>query len=180
MSCTPGAASPSTLCNLAHTLSVLGRAKEGLGPLEEAIEVAQRVGSPRSEALARGNLGILRTDERDFPEARAQLDAAVELAIGVDPRFEGALRASRARWSMLVGENADVDRAKARDLLSRVGDQEELDKLTVTDAMAWGREGSVDDGLTLLDTLSTEGHPVLARRVEEARELLGRLKSGHG
>ena len=168
------------LCNLAHSLAVLDRGEEGLAPLREAIELAQRIGSPRSEALARGNIGILHIDAGNWDEAKPELDAAVELAKGVDPRFEGGLRSARARWAVLTGADATEDRVEGRALLTRVGDADELTKLTVIDAMALGRRGDVAGGRRVLDGVSAEGDPLLARRIEEARRLLSRLENGHG
>jgi hypothetical protein len=135
------------------------------------VEVSQRIQSPRSEALARGNIGILHVDAGRLQEAKPQLDLAVTLSVGVDTRFEGGFRSARARCVVLAGGDAAEDLRRARLLLTRVNDRSELAKLTAVEAMAWGLQGQVDRAQALLDSLPS-GDPLLARRVEEARQFL--------
>jgi len=162
------------LCNVAHTLAIVGRGEEGLGPLMEAVEVSQRIGNPRSEALARGNLGILHLDAGRLAEARRELDRAVELSIGIDPRFEGGFRSARARCNVLAGDDPSDDLRLAKQLLVKVLENTELAKLGAVEAMWLGRQGDLKGALARLDDLR-EGDDLLARRVEEARAFLRRL-----
>ncbi len=159
------------LCNLAHSYACMGRGDEGLEPLQEAVEVARRLRSPRAESLAAGNMGILHTDAGRLDQARPWLDAAVELAVGVDPRFEGAFRSARARRDVLAGEDPSEDLLRARELLTRVREARELEKLTVIQAMWAGRNHDLKEAKRLLSGL-VGSDPLLRQRIREARRFL--------
>jgi tetratricopeptide (TPR) repeat protein len=158
----------SALSNMAHVLGKLDRHEETIPVLTESMAVAVRLGSPRSEALACGNLGLAYVELRNYDEASRHLDRAVRLAAGVDPRFEGGFRAGRAHLATLTRQDPRDDIHAAEALLLPVNDTEELHKLTCTKAVWAAQQGQLREAKALLSTVVAET-PDVQRRVQQAR-----------
>lgn len=165
-----------------HVLSESGAVDEGLASLNEGLDLARRINSPRLETIALGNLAIvasergeLHTAETLFGDALTRSrDARDDVLIGRSLMNLAVCQAWQERW-----HEALTNLEESLELHERVGDDRFRGLAYIALGDVKGELGDVE-GAANAFTLGQEFAHALGNRSAETRALIGLGELGRG